>query len=516
MTPLTHKILIVFILAFFCQSILANPSDQLALAQKVLDKLYTVSGQYIYEKPSLELDKENQRVAAYLPSKNLITIDEKVLSICNSLGAESENALAFIIGHELAHAFQKEVRHGGETTNFLSYDKHIHSSIRTEKVADIQGVFTGYLADYGMKKAIPEVLEKIYKEYNLTGKKLPNYPTFEERSNSANEVVALVENLKDLFELTPYLLALEENVLAINSLEYILEYYQGFEIQNNIGVAYLYSVLDLTPNEETDRYSYPIEIENSSQLRQIDITRGPLNHMEKIFRDKTLKKSMEYFDDAINHNRKYTIAKINKACALNLSNQPEQAIEYLNSSIFSANEKKSPKYKMVFAISEGLLKRTDRAAVLFNSIKENNNLLLSSIANYNYQVLKGKKTENYSQNSLEIPDRIIQQADQLKLGRTRDWETFILSGNEEAVFFKKKKTALSKSYSYGDEINNYFSIVILANNKKNHPSFNDAISNQSFHNVVMVKNSIFVKSEKGDVIIKLDEKGNVLEIARFY
>ena len=516
-----HKILTFVFSVIFCLPIYAAPSFHLELAQKVLDKLFDVSGQYIYEKPKLEIDSGNQRVAAYIPAKNMITIDEKALSICASMGSDTENALAFIIGHELAHAFQKEVRQSGETTSFLSYDKHIHSSIRTEKVADIQGVFTGYLAGYGMQTAIPVALERIYEEYELAGIKLPNYPPFEERTNSAKEVVETVDNLIDLFELIPYLIALEKNDLAINSLEYILEYYQGYEIQNNLGAAFLFSAMEFV-NLETDKYSYPITIDSSSNLKSIDISRGPpppLNHMEKLFRTKFLNRSIDYFNSAIKFNNKCTISKINKACALNLLSQPKKAIEFLNSSTFFENEKKSLKYKMVYAISEALLNRIDKAAILFNSIKAENNLLMFSIADYNYRTLKGSNNEVFAENTLDLPAWIIQQTNQLKLGRTREWKSLQISTSEESneiVYFKKNKDRQKKSFSFGGDFKNYFSIVISKDNKKGTPLFEEVTSKYNFHNMVLGKNCVFVNSKEDNVIVKLDNKGGLLETARYY
>ncbi|MEO1264042.1 MAG: hypothetical protein AAFZ15_34875, partial [Bacteroidota bacterium] len=269
MNQLNHILSTIFLLVFTATSLFAVNRTGLGLAQQILDDLYEVSGQFVQEKPSLLLSDENKRVASYSPSKNLITIDKKALEICESMGNEKANALAFLIGHELTHAFQKEVRMHGETTHFLAYDHHYDNMVRTEKVADIQGVFTGYLANYGMQKAIPVVLEKIYGAYGLMGKQLPNYPTFEERMASAREVIRLVDELIDLFETNAYLLALGEYKEASYILEYIIEYYQGHEIQNNLGVCYLYSAKEFIDNE-IDQFAFPVRLDGSSNLQKID------------------------------------------------------------------------------------------------------------------------------------------------------------------------------------------------------------------------------------------------------
>ena len=95
-----------------------------AAVQQLFDQLYAVNGITRIKKPALSMSGENVKVAAYYPSKNAIVLDEKAWQICRSMGRDSLAALAFIFGHELAHAFQTEIRDGRVKTNFLAYDKN--------------------------------------------------------------------------------------------------------------------------------------------------------------------------------------------------------------------------------------------------------------------------------------------------------------------------------------------------------------------------------------------------------
>ena len=488
------------------------------LAQDVLDKLYQVSGQYIYEKPALELSPENERVAGYSPSKNLITIDEKALSICLSMGSEAQNALAFLIGHELAHAFQKEVRQQDETTHFLSYNYKYHSLVRTEKVADVQGVFAGYLAKYGMQKAIPVVLEKLYNEYGLAGKILRNYPTYEERLQSAKEVVALVEELIDLYEANQYLLALDQYKLASNTLEHILEYYQGFEIQNNIGVTYLYSAIEEIIDPETDQYAYPIRLDASSQLAKIDLSRGgKLNYMERKLRNNILNAALNYFEKSIELNPNYFIAKINKACVLNQLLQQDKAKAYLNSKLFNDKEKSLPEYQLVLGITEALSNNSFRATNIFNEISKCGIPIPAAQGQFNLDILKGRKKERLEHKEIEIPSLLIKYIDGLKLGSTKDWHEIILNTEEELVC-KTIMTKTQKSLSFCSGFNSLFSIVFSTQLADNLSLFdkNADLSSYYSQNIIVAGNCFYLNFKKEKIIIKCDQKGKVLRLGRYY
>ena len=506
--------ILVFFLPHF---LIAETGARLETAQKILDNLYLAAGQYIYEIPTLELAEGNQRVAAYLPSKNTISIDEKALEICASLGNENENALAFLIGHELAHALQTQVRSQNEATNFLAYDQHYHATSRTEKVADIQGVFTGYLAGYGMQKAIPLVLEKIYETYGLKGKKLPNYPTYEERLNSAKEVIEKTRELIDLFEVSQYLVALEKYKLASNCLQYILEYYQGSEIYNNLGISYLMTAMVFF-DPETDLYSYPLALENSSLLKKIDLSRGPqpLNDYELKIRQRTIRQALIFIEKAIETNKNLYSAKKNKACALNLMRRSGDALQYLESTDFSEKEKNSANYQLVFGNTQALLKNEFAAASYFNKTKEGNDPLCAASAAYNYKILKRKEVEKISEREQRIPAKIIDAANAFKTGRIHTWKAININKKEE-LFFRTKKEAGIKYFSFGDGFMNYFTIIISNKNMAGSNFLDDFDGNPDlfFTNLKVGRNCFFIKSEKEETIVKCGRKGKVLEIAKF-
>jgi len=496
-----------------------QPSKALAMAQQVLDQLYSVSGQYIYEKPALEVAKDNYRVAAYYPKKNVIRIDQKALDICASMGGEAPNAFSFVIGHELAHAFQKEVRAQAETTNFLAYDKGYHASLRTEKVADIQGVFTGYLAGYGMKKAIPKVLKSIYSAYQIDDDKLSNYPSFEERSASAEDVTKVVEDLIDLQDVSEYLMALGRYDLGIYCLEYILEYYQGFDIQNNLGVAHLLTAMDFAFDTEIDKYAFPLELDSSSRLKKIDRSRGgaAMSQTERNLRNTILNQGLAYFENAISLNIGYTAAKINKACTLNLLNKPATAFEYLGSRSFSKKEKNEPAYLLVMGITYALLKEKSSAGLQFNSLKNNDHLLIAALAGYNYDVLNGKVEKSLDPQPFKLPNKVASIPREYKVGSKNGWEKIILD-SEIGLFCSKVRESGTRSFSFSDGFKDFFSIVISDRDLGKVSLFSSPAELQGKFtpNLVVSKNSFFIRADPEPFIVKCSDSGQLVEVAKYF
>lgn len=481
-------------------------------AQFILDSLYHYAGQYVYTKPQIQLSESNQRVAAYIPAKNLITIDPKALDICNSMGKESFNSLAFLIGHELTHAFQKEVRTNGHATHFLSYDKHIHGSIRTEKVADIQGVFTAYLAGYGLQDAVPTLLDKIYTDYQLKGKKLSNYPSYDERLKSAKEVVELVEELIDLFEANQYLLALGKHKIAAISLEHILEYYEGYEIQNNLGVTYTHAAMEFF-DHQTDLYAYPLELDGATQLSKIDRSRGPaLNFMELTARQNILEQALSYFRKAVHLNRNYTIGKINIACTLNLLRKPEAALRYLQGTSFSKKEKNSDAYQLTIGITKALLNHKAAPAKQFKQLINSSRPTIAAMAAYNAAV-GATSDQKKSRKEATLPQILIDRTEKLTLGSTRSWPETQL-GQEEQIYFKKNKANRKSAFCFGKGFNNLISLLIMP--IETDKAIMMPLNKEFYHNMVTTKEYYYIKSDTHQLVLKCNKKGKVVEVVKYF
>jgi tetratricopeptide (TPR) repeat protein len=317
-----------------------------AVAQAVLDKLYRTNGNYKIKKPKLRISKENSKVAAYFPWDNTIVIDQKAYLLCRELGRDSLAALAYIIGHELVHAFQGEIKGKRLKTNFLAYDRLYRADLRLEKTADIQGVFNAWLAGYEVLRAVPAIIERVYGAYELKNKQLQGYPSLAERKATGQEVLDIVGNLIHTFEACNYLLAANETSLAITGYEYILQYYQGIEVYNNLGLA---SALNAQRfwDPDTDKFVYPFEADWYSKLSLNASTRGQeaMDPVQAPLRVYFLEKAIKYFGEATRIDPNFTAAHLNTVCALNMLNRPESAKQYFDTHLAKTlkNKQKSAK-----------------------------------------------------------------------------------------------------------------------------------------------------------------------------
>ena len=107
------------------------------------------------------------KVAWYSPKTNRLTIEEKTFDLAVSMGADSLNALAALIGHELAH-FYKDHGWGGDFGNGFAdleigrrvqiLEQSDEQIAKYESEADYFGGFFGYLAQGGLPKCFSRLV----------------------------------------------------------------------------------------------------------------------------------------------------------------------------------------------------------------------------------------------------------------------------------------------------------------------------------------------------------------------
>ena len=108
-------------------------------AQRVFDDLVRAIGDG-RTAPKLRLVASGSggalKVAWYSPKKNRLTIEEKAFDLAAAMGADSLNALAALIGHELAH-FYKDHGWAGDFGNGFA-DLEVGQRVRTLEQTDEQ------------------------------------------------------------------------------------------------------------------------------------------------------------------------------------------------------------------------------------------------------------------------------------------------------------------------------------------------------------------------------------------
>lgn len=253
-----------------------------------------------------------------------IQLEVKALEVCNSFGADSESAMAFLLAHELTHYYEK---HGWRSSFAEDFkDLKVSSTLinntvdeaANETEADYLGGFLTYSAGYGLFDKGSVVIQNLYKAYGLKDL-LPGYPSLVDRQKLSQRTAEKIKSLVDVFEMANLLTAIGNYTEAYEYYRYILVDYQSREIYNNLGVTALMDALQRFKTDEL-KYRYPIELDLESTGNKGQDDQNP--------RTILLQKAILQFDAAISLDPDYAPAYLNKAIAFALLNDPVRARFY--------------------------------------------------------------------------------------------------------------------------------------------------------------------------------------------
>lgn len=513
-----------------CFSAVLSAATPQSVAQKVLDRLFATNGNYQFKKPKLAIStKNNKGGAVYEPWRNTIFLDQKTYDICRTFGPDSLSALAFILGHELVHAYQAGQKTGRGNSNFLAYTQNYGADVRLEKSADIQGLFNAQLSGFQAIRIMPEVIEAVYNSYGLAGKNLPGYPSLRERKASASEVRAIAQNLLDIFTASNYLAVIGKYQLAIAGYEHILQYYQGIELYNNLGVTNVLLAQQYW-NPRTDKFIYPLEVDWYTKITQA-ISRGEqsLDPALEPFRLDCLDKAAKNFRTAARLNPRYLPAHTNLVSALNLMGNPVEALKHaelhLLKHVRGKKKYKGPKQDLemaeialgiTYALYPGGMRKKD-AESLFQRLSGSYYVASALYARQNLNSLHHTQSENVLSN-LTLPDAFRQTLAAMQLGRTSDLERQALDANS-TVFFAKKRDIESATYVLANDRG--ASLVSFLRFQNRHLkgvqvlSGNQDLSAVAYRNLLAARDGFYLHAKADHAILKLDAKGGVLEMVKY-
>lgn len=279
--------------------------------------------------PDLKMSSE-PLIAEYDPGTKEIIIGEATYDLCQEFGNDADQALACLVGHELAHYHQNH--HGYSGFNSLidksqgnSYSKFI------EAEADQLGLKHAFLAGYPAYRVFPQLIEKIYDKYAVGSNS--HYPDKNARIALANEQIQLLQPQTAVFTSANFLLITGFEQEASYLFNYLLKNdFSSQEIFNNLGVTYLSKALAtrVTNDNNAHLYIYPFEIDPAYRFNQMRKHRNVNIHPN----DPDLKAISNFarkmFERAIELNPLYVPAYINLATTeLNLKN-PAGAHQYLD------------------------------------------------------------------------------------------------------------------------------------------------------------------------------------------
>jgi len=326
-----------------------------------------------------------------------IAIEERVYDLLISLGGDRDNALAFLLGHELTHYY---LRHGwvGDFGNaFASLDvgkkmqrvANYEQAVKLETEADYFGGFYGYLAGYNTLTVAPRMLEMVYAAYRMPDQ-VPNYPSRSDRIAIAARTEANLRKMVPVFDAGVRLLVVERYEEAARLFDYLAHTFPSPEMFNNAGVAYALEAIHLFPPGKL-RFIYPFEYDAATRLH------GRENRTRSIADDseercsRLLRKANECFEEALQREREYVPALANQAAVTNIQGEVDTALLYASRAVTLAKRQNETQALAAALVARGiaLAESGDRGRALMDFAAARNHGLASGA--YNHSVLMGEK-----------------------------------------------------------------------------------------------------------------------------
>lgn len=305
-------------------------------ALQVFDQLIRTRGDYGRPRPELRFVEGDEELARIFGQT--IFLGEKAYDVCVSMGADSLNALAFLLSHELIHYYQDHTWEEELSRNFAS-DQIKDNWLEDEVQADLMGGLLAYSSGYEVGKVISVFMPKLYDAYGKKDEDLSSYQPLVERVGLCHQTANKVNLLIRFFETANYLVALG---LYEDAASYYLriqqEGYRSREVSNNLGVFYTLSAMQLFRKTEMP-YALPVELDAEARMN----TKGNTEIADKeAHRIALLDQAIAYFEEASRQDPAYTVAVLNAGCAYFLKGaalaktQPELAEEqYLQAQLFA-------------------------------------------------------------------------------------------------------------------------------------------------------------------------------------
>ncbi|HMX88839.1 MAG TPA: hypothetical protein PKD30_10065 [Saprospiraceae bacterium] len=363
-------------------------------AQEILGKLYKANGNMIIPRPIVKLSPSQGRAACYLRSVNTIELSPVIFDVCRSMGKDSLAALAFVLGHEFSHAFQNDLK--ASETNFLAYHRTDNSDVGHEEAADVSGAFMAYLAGYRTLDLMDPFLDRIYDKFNLNHD-LRGYPSLAERKQTSQKVRKMVDQLISTYEAANMLSAIGQYELAVSCYEYILGWYHGREIYNNLGVTYSRLALNFT-GQNTESYVYPLEMEWGTRMKKPSVSRGAgLPAEMAMLKDHYLQRSQDNMVQAARMDKTFFTADLNIFCIYLLKGAYREAMEFYErnslqrTSDLLGSEDHRNKLRMSYAIAKARMGEKEQARRIWTDLSHVQNSAIAAQALINLAVLDGEK-----------------------------------------------------------------------------------------------------------------------------
>ncbi|AEW00532.1 hypothetical protein Niako_4261 [Niastella koreensis GR20-10] len=315
-----------------------------------------------------------------------VEIDEVLINLCRSWAKDSSNALAIVLGHELAHyysdhnwcsdyAWALRNTNLGKTLNAVSKV----SKIEKESIADSYSLYYAALAGYQGFDIFDKLLDQIYQLYKLP-EVLAGYPTKKERKELNHVQSEKIKTLVPVFEAGIVLKSLKHYEEAANCFEYLISYFPGREIYNNYGVCKFLQAQYYQP-AGTINFIYPVDVDPSSRIYpQHDRGIDTVNREKKY--NELLQEARRAFEKAISFDEQYLPSYLNLACLYDLRGNYQAALGVVHD-VQHTHDFENTDLQLIKAISLYHMGNNKEAKRLLLPLSK----LKNDLYEYNYELL---------------------------------------------------------------------------------------------------------------------------------
>jgi len=413
------------------------------LLKRVYNSLWQVTG-LNEDPPVIQFSTGESRGAfiAYDHGTFTVNVERKVFEICLQFGDRAEDALAYILGHEIAH-YTSGHQWGSKfisTYGFNTVSDEVDTAMQAlrrlpfwETQADLKGGIYCYLAGFDPRGIGDTLLKALYAAYpwNPDGvavlKKwgphgfqydtIKPYPSLKERLDIARLNDSLVSNLIRVFEAANLSLIIGRYEDAADLLEFCLKSgMKSREVYNNLGVVYAQLAIKELGNDRV-QYAYPFEVDLQSR---IGYTMKGIPQKAK----ELLEKAKTKFRQAWNFDPGYSTALVNLAGVWSLLGDLRKARFYAEEALEMADTTGEANTVANAQVILGIISAQEgnrkQALALFDQAADNENLF----ASVNREVVKGTKLNKVNLGLLKTRNKQETAAVQPILGQLDDIDLY--------------------------------------------------------------------------------------------
>jgi tetratricopeptide (TPR) repeat protein len=320
--------------------------QQAKRAYEIFERLLKAAGSRPGLVPRLFIAKTEPRnisLPICIPDGSII-ISKKTLEICASDPVLSDDRLAFILGHELAHLLKDDFWHmkffsairsaeqeKPSDAELLSEIKKIVGTtdqvLAKELQADEFGIIYASMAGFSTSAIVTDDninffsdwLKAVDPAYSENAPKDPSHPTPEQRAQTVKTRLRQVMRNVEVFELGVAFYRTRQFELAIPAFEKFLTYFPGREVYNNLAACHhqlALKYLSDSKNGPGPLFKMPLTLDPHTRARRIAL-RGKEKDPFDLFSEH-IEKAIDLYEKAISLDTGYLPSRNNLACALTL------------------------------------------------------------------------------------------------------------------------------------------------------------------------------------------------------